>query len=167
MAAVSSALPSPSAPKSRTFLDGASAEKLEICENATKAMALRSEEVDFMSWGFGGAVLMTDRAAWRRRSVHSQCTATMEKALLLGQRFEKIFHQSDSLGIVELLPAVDGAGDDDELHGKPGFLIGGGEFLRLLGWHLRIGVAVDEEQGRVVCVDVLDGTGELGEVGFF
>lgn len=62
---------------------------------------------------------------------------------------------------------MDGAGDNDELHRETGFLIGGGEFLGLLGWHLWIGVAVQEKQGRVVRVNVFDWAGELGEFRLF
>lgn len=44
--------------------------------------------------------------------------------------------------------------------------IGGGELSGLFGRHLGIGVAVDEEEGRVLGIEVEDGAGELGEVGF-
>ena len=84
-----------------------------------------------------------------------------------GDLLEESLHQLEALGIVELFSTVDGAGDDDELHRQPGLLVGGGEFPGLLGRHLRIGVAVDEEQRRIVRVDVLDGAGEFCQVGLF
>jgi hypothetical protein len=60
---------------------------------------------------------------------------------------------------------VTGSVDDYELHRQAGFLVGAAEFVCLVDRHLRVLVAVEEEQGRIVGIDVKDWAGEAGEIG--
>ncbi len=53
--------------------------------------------------------------------------------------------------------------DHFELHGRFHFLIRAEEFERLVDWHLGILVAVQQEQRRVVAINVEDGTGKPRE----
>ncbi len=53
----------------------------------------------------------------------------------------------------------------DELHRQLQCLKGLGEFLRLRWRHLRIGIAMDQEQRRIILVEMCHGAGELGEIG--
>ena len=53
-----------------------------------------------------------------------------------------------------------------ERYGKSGLFIGTLKFVRLIDWHLRIPVAVEQQEGRVVRVDVKNGTGQTSECGF-
>jgi len=53
------------------------------------------------------------------------------------------------------------ARDHDQIHRSLRALVCGGEFFRLSRRHLRIGFTMDEQQRRIVRVDVLHGAGEF------
>ena len=50
--------------------------------------------------------------------------------------------------------------DNDELNWSARFFVRAGELVRLVDGHLRILISMQEEQGRIMTVDVEDGTGE-------
>lgn len=73
---------------------------------------------------------------------------------------QELPHQRHSVGIVEHRSTMRCARNHLELHRGPNPLIRPAEFERLIDGHLRILIAMQQEQGRVVWIDVENRAGE-------
>src|SRR4029453_9482497 len=78
---------------------------------------------------------------------------------------DEVLHQTQPLLIVKLRSAMDGSRDHYELYRQLRLFISGREFSGLLRRHLRVGVAVNQKQRRIVCINMKHRTRQPSEIG--
>ena len=75
---------------------------------------------------------------------------------------QKLLHNHQPIRIEKRGAAMRGTMDDYELHRAVNLFICAAQFVRLIDRHLRIPISVEEEQGRIIRINVENGAGEMG-----